>query len=152
MQAISDFLEHNEWVQLFESCDFNVVAYQTDPNLWTTTYLLRNKYETRPHKIVNIDDVESFEFVENMKTELGDVYDQGANHNVWLMNSGVSNKYIITFLEREHFLDDNYLFYALCFIIVLHHCRKLFVYKLQIFLNAYSGDRQRWLRPDDELA
>lgn len=86
----SDVLPQAEWYKLFEECDFNVVSYQTDPHVWTTSYLLRNKYACRPRKIVNFDDVESFDFVEELKRELNDVYEGGAEHNVWLVNSGVS--------------------------------------------------------------
>lgn len=82
-----------EWVELFESCDFNVVAYQTDPQLWTTTYLLRNKYSARANKLINFDDVETFDFVDRMKKELNEVYESGADHNVWLINSEVRHIY-----------------------------------------------------------
>lgn len=62
------FLSHDQWLQVFELCELQLIGYQTDSGLMTTLYLLRKIPEIpRKPTVVTMDDVNEFTWISQLR-------------------------------------------------------------------------------------
>uniref|UniRef100_A0A0K0ESV2 Fatty acid synthase n=1 Tax=Strongyloides stercoralis TaxID=6248 RepID=A0A0K0ESV2_STRER len=90
------FFTHQQLLDLFKIAQLNVTCIQTDPSILTTMYAVRkiSKISKEP-VFVNVDDVENFEWVENLKEKIEERLNEPDSKTIWLVSDKVRNNGVI---------------------------------------------------------
>jgi hypothetical protein len=83
-------MKHEQWMKVFEDCNFDVVVYQSDKSFMSTLYLLRCR-PTNPvdHAFIDVNDVEEFSWIEPLQQAIEDRLSKPDSHTIWLMDTQV---------------------------------------------------------------
>uniref|UniRef100_A0A913I721 Fatty acid synthase n=1 Tax=Strongyloides stercoralis TaxID=6248 RepID=A0A913I721_STRER len=90
------FYTHEKLIKLFEEAGVTISCYQTDPSMITTMYVLRKiPIEPRDPVIVNVDDVENFEWIDDLKVKIEERLNEPDTKTIWLVSDKVRNNGVI---------------------------------------------------------
>uniref|UniRef100_A0A0N5CAY3 Fatty acid synthase n=1 Tax=Strongyloides papillosus TaxID=174720 RepID=A0A0N5CAY3_STREA len=90
------FYTHDMLVKVFEEANMMLVSYQTDPSMLTTMYVIRRiPSEPRDPVVVNVDDVEKFEWIEDLKVKIEERLSEPDSKTIWLVSDKVRNNGVV---------------------------------------------------------